>query len=102
MLQGAHDRAGRAAAAEAALTLVLHTPEQVAGFVDDLRPGDAPSTPWLELDSGMHRLGLDASALAAAKAQLEAKGLAPTVGDTEHAALYRTAVAPSRRVDRAV
>ena len=36
-------------------------------------------SPWLELDSGMHRLGLDPPALAAAKAQLEAKGLSPTV-----------------------
>ncbi|MEC8021493.1 MAG: alanine racemase [Pseudomonadota bacterium] len=79
VLQGAHDRAGMAAAAQAALTLVLHTPEQVAGFADGLRSGDAPAVPWLELDSGMHRLGLDPPALAAAKAQLEAKGLSPTV-----------------------
>jgi len=79
VLQGAHDRAGMAAAAEAALTLVLHTPEQVAGFIDGLRLSEASLAPWLELDSGMHRLGLDASALAAAKAQLEVKGLAPTV-----------------------
>ena len=99
VLQGAHDRAGRAAAAEAALTLVLHTSEQVAGFVDDLRPGDAPSTPWLELDSGMHRLGLDSSALAAAKAQLEAKGLVPTV--MTHFACADTPGAPLHEQQRA-
>lgn len=79
VLQGAHDRSGLAAAAEASLTLVLHAPEQVAAFVNGLRPGNAPPAPWLELDSGMHRLGLGPAALAEAKAQLEAMGLFPTV-----------------------
>ena len=94
VLQGAHDRAGMAAAAEAALTLVLHTPEQVAGFAERLRPSAMTPNPWLELDSGMHRLGLDSEALAAAEAQLEAQGFSPIVmthfacADTPEASLH--------------
>lgn len=92
VLQGAHDRAGRAAAAEAALTLVLHTPEQVAHFTETLRPSATVPSPWLELDSGMHRLGLGPAALAAARAQLEARGFSPTV--MTHFACADTPAAP--------
>jgi alanine racemase len=99
VLQGAHDRAGMAAAAEAALTLVLHTPEQVAGLVEGLRRGGAPPAPWLELDSGMHRLGLGPGALAAAKAQLEAQGFSPIV--MTHFACADTPEAPRHQQQRA-
>jgi alanine racemase len=99
VLQGAHDRAGMAAAAEAALTLVLHTPEQVAGFMETRRPGATTPQPWLELDSGMHRLGLDSAALAAAKAELEAQGFSPVV--MTHFACADTPEAPLHEAQRA-
>jgi alanine racemase len=99
VLQGAHDRAGRAAAAEAALTLVLHTPEQVAGFMETRRPSATTPQPWLELDSGMHRLGLDSLALAAATAQLQAQGFSPIV--MTHFACSDTPGAPLHESQRA-
>ena len=99
VLQGAHDRAGMAAAAEAALILVLHTPEQVAGFMETRRPSATTPQPWLELDSGMHRLGLDSAALAAAKAQLEAQGFSPVV--MTHFACADTPEAPLHEAQRA-
>ena len=62
-----------AAAAQAALTLVLHTPEQVAGFADGLRSGDAPAVPWLER-IGKAPPGVRPPGAGGGAAQLEARG----------------------------
>mgnify|MGYP000945256201 CR=1 FL=1 len=67
VLQGAHDRDGFAAARAAGLTLVLHQAEQVQRFLADAKSGAPAPLPWLELDTGMHRLGLNETAFAEAR-----------------------------------
>jgi alanine racemase len=63
------------------------------------RPSATTPQPWLELDSGMHRLGLDSLALAAAKAQLQAQGFSPIV--MTHFACSDTPGAPLHEQQRA-
>jgi alanine racemase len=70
VLQGAHDRDGFAAARAAGLTLVLHHAEQVQRFLAEAKAGGSGALPWLELDTGMHRLGLGNVALSEAQRAL--------------------------------
>ena len=53
------------------LTVMLHEPGQLAG----LKAAGGPAKAWLKLDTGMHRLGFCAAALAGVLAELERGGL---------------------------
>lgn len=95
VIQGAHSGAGLAAAAASGLTLGVHVVEQI-----ELIEQDAPSLPagslrlWLKIETGMHRLGLDAEDALAARDRLGALAAVAEVGMMTHFACADSADHP--------
>lgn len=71
VLHGATTPAACQVAASNTLTLVVHTPEQVHSLIE----AKVSLPVWLNIDSGMHRLGLSPDDLADANKRLQAAGI---------------------------
>lgn len=84
MLEGPFDAADAAQAVRDRLELVVHEAAQLDWIEAAVRAGgEAPPAVWLKFDSGMHRLGFDPAALAAARARLGRIGGMP-IGLASH------------------
>lgn len=99
VIQGAHSGAGLAVAAEAGLTLGVHGAEQL-----DVIERDAPKLPagalrlWLKIETGMHRLGLEAAAAREARDRLSGLAAVAEIGMMTHFACADSAEHPLTEV----